>query len=257
MVPASVGHQCPECVGAGARTTRAPRTSFGGRLLPEGKSPVTYAILAINVVVFAAMLSGQDITNVQGSSLFRRLDVARFSIGDKHEYYRLVTAAFVHFGIFHIFLNMYALVVLGPQLERIFGSVRFAALYLVAAIGGNVAVYITDSGGAGASTAIFGLFAAFYVVGHRARIDTRPILTMIGINLAITFLISGISRAGHVGGLITGAVASAVLVYAPAGPRRTPIQAAGLVGVLGVLVVLTLTHHLPYVPSYVQIPEGA
>lgn len=155
--------------------------------------------------------------------------------------YRLVTAMFVHYGVLHLLMNMYALWFLGRQLELVLGPIRFVALYLLAGLGGNVAAYLWGGAGptAGASTAIFGLFAAFFVILRRLGRDTSQVMTLLVVNLVLTFVIPGISWAGHIGGMVTGALVAVALAYAPQ-PRRTLIQVAGSAAVLVILAAMTL-----------------
>ena len=129
MRPASVGFQCPECVAAGARTVRQGRTVFGGRVSGD-TSRVSIAIVAINVAVYVlGLLSGRnfalDFGNLPGPVLIGG-ELSGVSTG---QYYRLVTAAFLHAGAFHLAMNMFALAQLGPTLESALGRVRFLALY--------------------------------------------------------------------------------------------------------------------------------
>jgi membrane associated rhomboid family serine protease len=161
---------------------------------------------------------------------------------DDGGWYRLVTAMFIHFGLIHLLLNMWALWILGRQLESALGPVRFLALYLLAGIGGNVAAYIfaPDAFTAGASTALFGLFAAYAIVVRKLGGSLASVLPILAINLFITFIVPGISIAGHLGGLVTGAMVAAGLVYAPSNRNRDRVQLATVVGVLVLLVFLTL-----------------
>ena len=243
MIPAAVGFQCPDDVNAGHAGMRVARTPFGGRAAAQG-FPVTIALIAINVAVYLVMFAQGHNQDVTGTSLFNRFEDSYAYIGVKHEYYRLFTAMFTHLTLLHIAFNMYALFAVGPALERIFGRWRFLVLYLIAGLGGNVAVYVVNSGGAGASTSIFGLFIAYFVVARRVGVDTTNIVITIALNLAITFSLSGISKAGHVGGLITGGIVAAILVYAPRGPRQTQLQVTGVAAVVAILAVLTFTHHV-------------
>jgi membrane associated rhomboid family serine protease len=144
-------------------------------------------------------------------------------------YWQLVTSMFTHIQLWHIGFNMFALYALGPQLELVFGRARFLALYFLSGLAGSALVYWGDRGALGASGAIFGLMGALLIVAIKARGDVRGILTWIGINFVITFLLLDlISWEGHLGGFIGGAVIGGVLVYAPRGPRRTTIQVVGL-----------------------------
>jgi membrane associated rhomboid family serine protease len=235
MNDAAVGHQCTECVGAGAKTVHQPRTSFGGR--QHGAKPVvTYALIAVNVLMFALQTVSADLQS----------ELVLFSpaVADG-DLYRLLTSAFLHYGVTHLLFNMWALYVVGPPLEAQLGRLRFSALYVLSALGGSVLVYLLSSLGAataGASGAIFGLFGATFVVGKRLNLDVRWVVGLIAINLAFTFVIplmggQNISWQGHVGGLVTGAVVAAAYVYAPR-ERRTLFQVSVTVAILAVFVLL-------------------
>jgi membrane associated rhomboid family serine protease len=132
MRDAAVGHQCEECVRAGATTVRQPRTVFGGpqkRTMPV----ITYALIAVNVVLFFLETVSP---NLQSELVLRSTAVAD---GDL---YRLLTSAFMHYGLTHLLFNMYALFVVGPPLEAWLGRLRFSALYALSALGGSVLVYL-------------------------------------------------------------------------------------------------------------------
>lgn len=249
MRDAAVGHQCPECVREGNRTVREPRTVFGGRV--AARPVVTFTLIAINVVAYVAELASPSFVD-----RFEMLGQLKTQFGQvipgygvaEGEWYRLITAAFLHvplsqgtFGITHILFNMWALWVLGPQLENVLGRLRFTVLYVLSALGGNVLLFLVDPGqpALGASGAIFGLFAAFFVIGRRLGADTKGIAFLILINLMFTFTFSGISWEGHVGGLITGAVLAAAFAYAPRN-RQQSVQVAASAIVAAVLVGLTV-----------------
>jgi membrane associated rhomboid family serine protease len=158
------------------------------------------------------------------------------------EWYRLVTAMFVHYGVLHLLLNMYALWILGRDLERVLGPLRFTALYLLAGLGGNVAAYLftaPNAATAGASTAVFGLMAAIFVILRRLNLSVAPILPVIVINVIFTFTIANISVAGHLGGLAIGGIIAAIMAYAPR-ERRALVQAVGCAAVLLFLIVLAV-----------------
>jgi len=136
---------------------------------------------------------------------------------------------------------MLALGVVGVALEPVFSRWRYLALYLIAGLGGSTAVYLFDNPGSvsvGASGAIFGLFGAYVVVARRARLDYRPMLTIILINIVVTFAIPGISKLAHFGGLFVGTLAAVVLVYAPRGRNQLPVQLLSLGGMVAVLAAL-------------------
>ncbi|WFE58640.1 rhomboid family intramembrane serine protease [Micromonospora sp. WMMD712] len=266
MRDASVGHQCPECVDEGRRSVRPARTAFGGGAVGR-LGYVTKALITLNVLLmllsiasdrggdalaggsgFGGLMGGStpltDWGSVLGQALFPDGSVHGIAQG---EWYRLVTAMFLHYGIVHLLLNMWALWVLGRSLEANLGPLRFLALYLIAGLGGNVAAYLFSAENAttaGASTAIFGLFAALIVIERRMGRDISSVLPVLVINLVFTLTVPGISIPGHLGGLVTGGAMALVLAYAPRS-RRTLFQVAGaavlLVALLALAVVRTLT----------------
>ncbi|WP_113702099.1 rhomboid family intramembrane serine protease [Nonomuraea lactucae] len=230
MRDAAVGFQCPECVAEGNKGIRQARSTFGGS--PVRAPYVTWTLLVVNVLVFG----GQYLT---GGRLTAELAMwpTGVALGD---HYRLLTAAVVHDGAFHILFNSWALFVVGPYLERAFGHVRYLALYVLSALGGSVLSLWLDplnQPTVGASGAIFGLFGAVFVVGRRLNMDVRGVAVLIGINLVLTFVVPGISWTGHVGGLVTGSAVAAALAYAPK-KHRTLWQVMTLVGALAVLLAL-------------------
>lgn len=235
MRDAAVGHQCVQCVQAGARTIRQPRTRFGGR--QRSATPVvTYALIAINVLAFVLQMASRN--------LEKELTLWPPAVVDG-QFYRLVTAAFLHYGATHLLFNMWALYVVGPPLEMWLGRLRFGALYALSGLGGSVLVYLLsplNTATAGASGAIFGLFGATFVVGKRLALDIRWVVAVIVINLLFTFIIPAItshliSWQAHVGGLVTGGLVAAAYVYPPP-ERRTAVQAAVTVIVLVAFAVL-------------------
>ena len=236
MRSASVGYQCPTCVAEGAATVRAPRTTLGGRVTSD-TSRVSLTIVAVNVVVFVLGLA------VGEGELFARFakiggipGVGGIADG---EYYRLLTAAFLHAGFFHILLNMFALASLGPALEAALGRLRFTVLYVLSALGGSVLSYLLADPlqpGVGASGAIYGLFGAYYVVARRFGGDTTSILVWLAINLVITFQVQIIDWRAHIGGLVVGTLLAAAFAHVPRGPQRDRLQALACAAVALVLV---------------------
>jgi membrane associated rhomboid family serine protease len=233
MRDAAVGHQCAECVNVGAKTVRQPRAALGGqqRSIPL----VTYVLIAVNVAMFALQTMSTDLQR----------ELVLWSPGvAQGDLYRLLSSAFLHYGITHLLFNMWALYVVGPPLEMWLGRLRFTALYVLSALGGSVLVYLLSSlsaSTAGASGAVFGLFGATFVVGKRLNLDVRWVVGLIAINLAFTFVIplissQNISWQGHIGGLVTGAVVAAAFVYAPR--QRRNVVAAGVTVVILVLFAL-------------------
>ena len=136
--------------------------------------------------------------------------------------------------------RVWALWVLGRDLELAMGRARFLAIYLVSLLGGSTAVFLlsgAQSDTAGASGAVFGLMGGLAVVLLRLRQSPRPVLTLIAINIALSIAVPGISLYGHMGGMITGAAVTAVIVYAPR-ERQTLWQTGGVAGVVMLLLVI-------------------
>ena len=230
MRSAAVGHQCPDCVGEGARTVRPARTAFGGRPGRSATPVVTYTLIGVNVLTFLLQSTS--------AGLERELVLWPPAVADG-ELYRLLTSAFLHYGLTHILFNMWALYIVGPPLEMALGRLRFGALYFLSALGGSVLVYLAsalNAATAGASGAVFGLFGAMFVVGRKLNMDVRFVVVIIALNLAFTFVIplissQNISWQGHIGGLVTGAAVAAAFAYAPRA-RRDLVQAGAAVTVL-------------------------
>lgn len=234
---ASVGFQCVDCVAESGRGVRRGVTIAGAR--PGGRPVVTPVLVALNVAVFAwTVATSGSVSRNALSPLFAEWALVPGAVADG-EWWRLITGGFLHFGPIHLLFNMWALWVIGRDVEPALGRGRFLALYLVSLLGSSTAVMLLTAPGAnvaGASGAVFGLMGAMAVLLRRLRIPLGQVGGVIAVNLAITFLLPGISVAGHIGGLITGAVATAALVYAPA-QRRNPVQAAAFAGITVLLLV--------------------
>jgi membrane associated rhomboid family serine protease len=233
MNQASVGFHCPDCVKEAARTTRQPRTAYGGRR-PSSPGVVTTTLIAINLVVFVlvAVTGGAD------GWLLPQLALipvgAVYLVNGQPDFvegiadgaaWQLVTSMFTHVEIWHIGFNMLALYLLGPQLEMVLGRARFLALYLLSGLVGSAVVYwlaAESSVTVGASGSLFGLMAALLVVAVKGRGDVQGLLTLVAINVAITIFGRGfISWQGHLGGFVGGLLLALALVYAPRAKRTT------------------------------------
>jgi len=244
MRPASVGFHCPDDVAMAAKTVRQPRTTVGATL--RNSPPyVTGALIAINVVIYlitvqqAAHGFRQNV-GVPLNGLFYRWQLVPFRVYDG-EYYRLITAAFLHLSLLHIGSNMLALFFVGPPLERLLGRWRFLAVYLISALGGSAAIYAFGAVNVpvvGASGAIFGLFGACMVLVRRLGLDLQWLIGIIVLNFVFTFSIPGISKLGHIGGFVAGCLAALAIGGLPQSDRRltTRQQAAGLGGLTAAIV---------------------
>jgi membrane associated rhomboid family serine protease len=209
MTPTPVGMRCPECA--------RQRTKVHNMSTVRGEPRVTVAIIIVCVLAFLG--SGSfGLGNSGGSRLLNDFALFGPAIDANNEYWRLITGGFLHAGLLHIAFNMYLLWILGNMLEPTLGSGRFAALYFTALLWGSFgALLLTpDAVTVGASGAVFGLMGAA-AVELRSR-GINPFQTDIGMlilfNLALSFVLSGISIGGHIGGLIGGALAGIALGYA-------------------------------------------
>lgn len=258
MRDAAVGFQCPDCVAEGARTTRSGRTAYGG-LRPTKVGSTSIGLIAVNVAVWVAVLvtgggasrlvdllalrpNGLCVTGQGGFevSAARCDGVGTFLPGVVDgALWQVLTSGFTHVQVLHIAFNMFALYVLGPQLEAALGRARFLALYFLSLLAGS-AVVLWFAGEyqatLGASGAVYGLFAALFVLARKVGGDVRQLGLLIAVNVVITFAVPGISWQGHLGGFVGGLLVALVLVYSPRGPRRTAYQLGGLA--LITLVVL-------------------
>ncbi|WP_156166960.1 rhomboid family intramembrane serine protease [Levilactobacillus koreensis] len=169
---------------------------------------MTVGLIVIMVLVYGAMTLAGGSTNVNVLITFgAKLNV----LIQQGEWWRLITPIFLHIGFTHILMNMITLYFVGMQIEAAFGHTRFLAMFLIAGIGGNVASFcFSDSLSAGASTAIFGLFGAFLMLGESfwqnpvIRQIARTFMAFIVMNLAFDIFTPGIDIAGHLGGLVVG-----------------------------------------------------
>ncbi|MFB2557131.1 rhomboid family intramembrane serine protease [Herbiconiux liangxiaofengii] len=249
QVQAAVGVHCVEC----ARQDRAsaPRPRRGRafvRRVTGGETPVvTYSLIALCVVVFLLqLLPGLGVTN---ALLFAPAYVQPDS-GLPQEPWRLLTAVFTHSTAsllpLHILLNMYSLFIFGGVLERMLGRGRFLALYLIAGLGGSVAVDLLGDpfqGTVGASGAIFGLMGAFFIINRHLGGNSIQFVVLVVLNLAWGFFVPGISWQAHVGGIVAGGLVALVYVRTRNRSQRT-LQIAGTAGIAAALVALTVVRAL-------------
>ena len=211
MVFASVGIKCPECAGqptgvtkAAGRARRAAATGTGGI--------VTKALIALNLAVFLMQISQGDIRGLD-SSVFEKGALFGPLVADG-EWWRLVTAGFLHIGPIHILFNMLMLYWFGTPLETLLGRGRFLAIYGLSILAGSAGALLVAplEPTVGASSGVFGILGAGLVLERRGiNVFGGAALAVVVFNLALTFLLNNISIGGHVGGLIGGAVAIFVL----------------------------------------------
>jgi membrane associated rhomboid family serine protease len=244
------------------------------RTRPSGmpQPMVTYGILAITSIVSLLALFGGS------AELEQLLWLDKGAMYTAGEYWRLLSVALVHGSLIHLGFNMYALWIIGPIVEALYGPARFLGIYLVCAAAGSAASFATSANPAvGASGAVFGLFGALLVADRvhkpaltrNARNLTLQIGMLIGINLVIGFSIPGIDNAAHIGGLLAGAALGFLLVptgvtlgsfwsrpssepVAPTGPppdptaRSRPLRWVGVAGLVGGIVVVVMLSPITY-----------
>ena len=237
--PAAVGVQCVDCVREQARATPSVRTVFGGRA-SGGRPVVTQGIIAVCVVLFVLQLA-------PGSGITAALALAPGRVAQ--EPWRLLTSAFLHSPtlILHIVFNMLVLYQVGPWLEQALGRGRFAALYVVSALGGSVGFLLLGVNPnlppgfqptvVGASGAVFGLFGALLVLTRSLGRRDQALIGTIAINFVLGLIIPNVAWQGHLGGLVTGALAALVIAKAPAA-RRAAVQWAGLAALTVALLLI-------------------
>jgi membrane associated rhomboid family serine protease len=210
MTATPVGMRCPDCAGRKQRV-HTMRSMHADPM-------ATYVLIAINVLLFLGSGMGGSILTgggSGGSQVFNDFALWGPAVDLSHEYYRLITAGFLHSGLLHVGFNMYILYWLGTQMEPSLGHLRFAALYLASLLAGSFGVMLLDPTAVtvGASGAVFGLMAAAFVMQHARGIN--PMQSGLGmlilLNLGITFLVPNISIGGHLGGLIGGAIAALLM----------------------------------------------
>lgn len=217
---APVGHQCVDCVAQGAASR--PRASALPWTWTPGRAVVFPALIAINIMVFLVTVAqAGSLSDNADAPLFQQWALQPEAVV-RGAWWQLLTSGFLHIGPLHITFNMIALWVLGRELEPVLGKIRFLVVYLASLLGGSLVVLLfanPASATAGASGAVFGLMGGLAIVLIRLRLSPRPALTIILLNVIISFAVPNISILGHLGGLASGAALTAAMVYAP---RKTP-----------------------------------
>jgi len=235
MTSTPVGMRCPDCARQRTKVHRAP-AGFAG----AGQSPMTYALIGMNVAVFVlAVATGAGLFE-GGGTIYRDFALFGPAVADG-EPYRILTSGFLHYGLIHLGLNMFALYFLGGLLEPAVGRWRFLGIYLVSLLGGSLGAMALEPEAltAGASGAVFGMMgAAFIVARDRGRDDVaQQIGLIVVLNLVFTFSVPGISIGGHLGGLLVG-VLCALLVGALVRSRQARAVEIGVFVALGVIAAV-------------------
>lgn len=230
-------------------------------------APISPTLIGINVAIYVL------ITIAAGGDLWRALTggadtFTLLAFGAQNnellqngQWFRLITPAFVHIGLLHLIMNSYALWTIGPLVEKLYGSARFLAIYLLTAAGGCLASYLNHARqhdvigvSAGASGAIFGLFGVIAVFSYRYRNELpqrflkalkSSVLPVIGLNLLIGFSLKYIDNAAHIGGLLTGAALALVVPYISTNTTRR-VSRLGLALLAGCVLVIVTSFALAY-----------
>lgn len=243
MTPTPVGMRCPECMRERTKVVR-------GVGQPQGlaQAPATFALIAINVVVYLIELAAGSggLNNPGGSFVF---DYGLFGPAvAEGEVYRLITSGFLHVSLIHLGFNMLLLFFLGRLLEPALGTPRFLSLYFASLLAGSSGALLLDPNAhtVGASGAIFGLAGAIFVIARGRGMDAiaGEIGFLILFNLVWTFA-SGrnISVGGHLGGLAGGILCALAIVAAERGffgRHRVAVEYAAMAAVAAVSVVGSL-----------------
>jgi membrane associated rhomboid family serine protease len=209
MRSASVGFHCPECVATSSQVV------YSGRNIQAQTAPLQFIIpailvacYAVQVVVSRSLTSGQAVQNFA---------MQRDYVADG-EWWRLVTAGFLHNGPIHLAFNAYFFYVLMGPLQRMAGTLGAVGVVLMGIVGGDIGVELLGRefavGASGGAYAVMGAMLVYSLV-HQQSLKGSPILTLLGLNLLLTFIVPGLSIGGHLGGLAAGAASGAILFAAP------------------------------------------
>jgi membrane associated rhomboid family serine protease len=236
MTSTPVGMRCPECARQKAKVRGIGSTS--------DEPVLTYILIGICVAAFVGEVAGGASatgSGFGGSRLFEEGALSGPAVADG-DYWRIVSAGFLHAGFFHLLFNMFSLWILGSLLEPAIGQLRFALIFFVSLLAGSFGALVVDPNSltVGASGGIFCLMGAAVIVMRNRGINPMEsgLGLWIGLNLLLTFTVSGISIGGHIGGLIGGTLAALVLFEAPNLLRVPPAMANLLCAGLGALAVI-------------------
>jgi rhomboid protease GluP len=205
----------------------------------------TYFFFGLNIFIFIIMAFAGGSTNDLTLMAFGVKSNPEIANG---QWWRFVTPIFLHIGLLHIVFNSYALWIVGPQVEKLYGSARFVVLYVLTGVAGVAASYFyhPENKSAGASGAIFGLFGVLLVFGIRHRHDIPPffkravgtgVLPVILINLVIGFSIPAIDNSAHIGGLLAGAALAAIIPFQRPGEEENPFFTSIQISIMAMIAV--------------------
>jgi membrane associated rhomboid family serine protease len=241
MVFGPVGIRCLDHAksAAAAPTHRAKQTFRQARYRSTSVDvPATFALIGMNVLVYLITVVQGAGVNAPGGEIFERGALVGIFVADG-DWYRLVSAMFLHASILHLAFNMFALWWLGSIVERALGTSRFLLVYFVSGLAGSAGALLLSPPTAvtvGASGAIFGIMGALLILEWQETGSLAgPAMTLIVLNLALSLTIPNISIGGHLGGLIGGIAATFVLTSTR--HARTALLGPALVALIGIASV--------------------
>jgi len=256
MTPTPVGMRCPECARERTKVQRVRSRS--------STPVVTLTLIAINVLVFIAeTATGSPLGGVTSTALgtvyVKGALVGTYYLTDLHQYYRLLTAGFLHDGILHIAFNMWFLYILGPMLENAIGRLNFAVVYFVSLLAGSFGALLFEPSAptVGASGALFGVLGALIVVAYYRRISIwqSGLGLILVINIVFSLTVADISIGGHLCGLVGGALCGWLVVQL--GERRNmqslALAGCALVGVASVVAAIAVAGGHGLTPNGITI----
>ncbi len=225
------GHKSVEAIVAEQEAARAKR--FINALFAR-PNPFTMIFIGINVAVFVLewLAGGMNAMSADITVLRAMGAKDNLLINTEHEYWRFITSNYLHIGFLHLLFNNYALMIIGQEIERIYGSARFVIIYIVTGIVASVASYYFNPAAtsAGASGSIFGLFGVMAAFGFKYRKELpellskdikRRIIPVIVINLAFGFIVRIVDNSAHIGGLLSGIALAFIIPYQRLDERET------------------------------------
>jgi membrane associated rhomboid family serine protease len=239
MTFAPVGIRCPDHSNVGASRSSPARTvRTAHRRARAVAAPVTAVLVAVNVLVYVITAAQGYGINAPGGKLFSDWALVGVLV-DHGDWWRLVTAMFLHAGLIHLAFNMFALYWLGSVVEQALGVRRYILLYFVSGLAGSAGALVLSNPFAvtvGASGAIFGVLGALLILEYRATGSLAgQAMMLIVVNLLITFSIAGISKGGHLGGLLGGILVT--LAFDQGRRLRVPGLGFALVVAIGIASV--------------------
>ncbi len=229
MTVTPVGMRCPECARQRTRVTVGTGPSVA-------RAPATYVLIAINAAAFLAELAtGSGAAFGASGSVLRDYGLYGPAVANG-DWYRVVTSAFLHAGLLHIGLNMFALYILGNLLEPGIGTPRFIGVYLVSLLAGSLGALLVSPRtlSVGASGAIFGLMSAAFVIARHRGLEglASQLGFYVVLNLVFTFSIPRISVGAHIGGLVGGALAALLITARERGRVPREVEVAGVLAMI-------------------------